>query len=466
MQNQNKKLLLKKKFNLTDQICFGKISGDINPIHSNEIYSRRSLYGEVIVHGINVVLIAINNLKKKNNDFDFDKIKTKFIKPIYLNENVNYYFKILNRDCEITVYQNRTIKTKININVINSKKSFRFKNLIHNKRKKILQKPNNLNFNKLINRFKLNLYFDYNLFDKYYSHISDKCIYNSLYLISLSYFVGMVSPGLNSIFSTFNIQISKNNFQNFINFFLHKKIVKFNYINYDFCSNSCKGNLEIFLRPKKIRQKPYNFFTDIVSKNLFSNHRALVLGGSRGLGEISVKILRKGGADVDFTYFKSKYESELISKQSGANFFYLDLNEKNFNKINLEKYTHIFYFLSPKIFKDKDYPHKKLINNYDLYFCKGLKLLLKRITDFNITLFYPSTIFIEDSSIDYKIYSDFKLKSEIIIKNFKKQNKLFNYFIPRLPPLKTDQNISLLNNNWNNSEKILFEEIIKILDSH
>jgi hypothetical protein len=41
---------MNKKFTIKDQNAFAILSGDNNPIHVDKIYSRRSIYGEPVVH--------------------------------------------------------------------------------------------------------------------------------------------------------------------------------------------------------------------------------------------------------------------------------------------------------------------------------------------------------------------------------------------------------------------------------
>ena len=76
-----------------------------------------------------------------------------------------------------------------------------------------------------------------------------------------------------------------------------------NLLNLKVSSNFCKGIISTFVRPQPVLQKS---FVDISKKYLqyFKGQKALVIGGSRGLGEISTKILAAGGANVHFTYSK------------------------------------------------------------------------------------------------------------------------------------------------------------------
>jgi hypothetical protein len=76
-------------FKLTDQLDFAKMSGDFNPIHLDQNYARRSIAGDVAVHGINLVFWSLNQfLKLKKSEIKIKKINIIFSKFININQNI------------------------------------------------------------------------------------------------------------------------------------------------------------------------------------------------------------------------------------------------------------------------------------------------------------------------------------------------------------------------------------------
>ena len=60
-----------KKFDQKDQLDFAQASGDFNPVHVDPIYARRTLFGGQVVHGINLLLWALDIFAKNiKNPFD------------------------------------------------------------------------------------------------------------------------------------------------------------------------------------------------------------------------------------------------------------------------------------------------------------------------------------------------------------------------------------------------------------
>ena len=67
-------------FQIDDQKEFSIFSGDFNPMHIDEIKSRRFLYGKPVVHGINLVLNALEVWSSLNkNHFSISYIETEFL---------------------------------------------------------------------------------------------------------------------------------------------------------------------------------------------------------------------------------------------------------------------------------------------------------------------------------------------------------------------------------------------------
>ena len=79
--------MYKKKFNNNDQLKFSKLTGDLNPIHLYKSYAANTLFQNVVVHGLNLVVWALEKTILSNIK-DINRIKINFLKPVFLNEEV------------------------------------------------------------------------------------------------------------------------------------------------------------------------------------------------------------------------------------------------------------------------------------------------------------------------------------------------------------------------------------------
>lgn len=76
---------------------YAKLSKDENPIHLNQSVAQAHGFKDRIVHGMLVVSLAMQKIRKTN----FVKVKHKFIKPVYINQV--YQVKVDDYDSFITL---------------------------------------------------------------------------------------------------------------------------------------------------------------------------------------------------------------------------------------------------------------------------------------------------------------------------------------------------------------------------
>ncbi len=76
------------------------------------------------------------------------------------------------------------------------------------------------------------------------------------------------------------------------------------------------GTIKAFCRPKPQNQENYLSLKNQVDRDEFAAQRALIIGGSRGLGEVTAKLLAVRGADVKITYQQGKEDAHRIVNTS------------------------------------------------------------------------------------------------------------------------------------------------------
>jgi len=82
-------VLASRYFEMADQELFSRISGDSNPIHLDSIHARRSLVGEVVVHGMHTLLWALDQLALSNyGPTSLSNLDVRFPKPAFLGEEI------------------------------------------------------------------------------------------------------------------------------------------------------------------------------------------------------------------------------------------------------------------------------------------------------------------------------------------------------------------------------------------
>ena len=447
---------ISKTFDLDDQNWFAEISGDYNPIHINEIESRKLHSGGILVHGIHTVTWALDCFFKKNPQNKLDTLKTKFFKPIYLNQKLSIVFEnINNKKHNIKIYDKELL-----VSIILEASGLSFGNKVVDS-KYHFDFPKEFKYNDDTNEISISLSkkMILNKYPFFCKAVGLEIVSN---IIGLSRLVGMECPGLNSLFVGFNIN------------FHHKNAVKTNKIfwsinkyygnqapiNIFVKSSIMEGIVQAFIRPSPIIQLPFleisKFTKNIINLN---NTFSIIIGGSRGLGEVTSKIIASYGGNVIITYNTGKNEAikicNDINTNSSSDFavpLHLNIeNPKNlFDYLNKNKIqiNSIYYFATPNIKGTKSIELDKnlldLYNSfYSIYFSRLLRLLKKYVFNNEIKIFYPSTIFIDQGKENLMEYVLSKKNAEAYIESINYKLNNINIIVDRLDMLNTDQNNSV-----------------------
>jgi NAD(P)-dependent dehydrogenase (short-subunit alcohol dehydrogenase family) len=73
-----------------------------------------------------------------------------------------------------------------------------------------------------------------------------------------------------------------------------------------------EGFIEAYMRPEPVTQPSAAQLRSLVARDEFCSSNALVIGGSRGLGELTAKLLAAGGATVILTYAVGAADAEKL----------------------------------------------------------------------------------------------------------------------------------------------------------
>lgn len=180
-------------------------------------------------------------------------------------------------------------------------------------------------------------------------------------LLGLTNIVGMQCPGMDSIFAGFNINFShgKSVFDPTMHYKVIKNDSRFSLITIGIFHSTAKGCIEALFRPKFILQPRCSVLVTLVSKDVFANQKALVIGGSRGIGEVIAKLIAAGGGQVIITYAHGQSDAEKIVQDIRDNGGKCDALSYNVllpttqitDCFNGDGVSHIYYFSSPVIEK-------------------------------------------------------------------------------------------------------------------
>ena len=208
------------------------------------------------------------------------------------------------------------------------------------------------------------------------------------------------------------------------------------------------------MRPSPVDQLKYIDVISHVKPDQYKGQRVLVVGGSRGLGEITTKILVAGGASVRFSYNRGlgdaeKIYKEIVSNDGSVDMVKLDvLDTESYSSILYDDWipTHCYYFPTPFIFSGvKGVFSESLFNEFNsIYITAFIKLVTFLKQKGTVNYFYPSTTAIDempDNMVEYAISKYAAQKACEILQNNYNGIKIEMYKFPRM---ETDQTVSFL----------------------
>jgi NADP-dependent 3-hydroxy acid dehydrogenase YdfG len=211
----------------------------------------------------------------------------------------------------------------------------------------------------------------------------------------------------------------------------------------------------------------------ILESLLFASQKALVIGGSRGLGEVTAKYLAAGGAQVLLTYSRGVGDANAIvqdiSSHGGiAQTVLFDLtspNEEVLAVMDSFEPTDIYYFATPFIFSGQKgiFAENRLKQFMDFYLL-GFHRIIDHFSKCGVNRYFcPSSIALDENPAAMGEYCVAKAAMEAYCEWVVKNRPGIKIAYPRLPRLATDQTASIATTD--NADTVLILKLLREFSS-
>ncbi len=446
---------------------FACLSGDFNPLHVDPVYSRRLQFGRPVIHGIHHMLRTWDEVLAQLPDFDQNRltvITATFPNPASVGQTINYIseFSTDNNELAITAYCND--KTILSLRLGFAKKSGARQNgqIINSCPPQ--EKPIDQSFPPDHDQGCCDLFLDASLSEKIFPTLST--IFESSQIsqiLASTRVVGMKCPGLHSIFSRISLEFpidKREEIPSQLDYFEEHKDKRVQIMKIGVKSSDMNGCLDTFFRPTPVAQPSYHEICDKVKNNEFSDQRALIIGGSRGAGEATAKILAAGGAEIIITYNNGRGESENIQNEIISASGQCSIMELNASELATQTAylfenelppTHVYYFASPHIQANRSkHWDTDLYQNFCRFYVDAYAGIVNLYasaaaeTEKSICFFYPSTVYIDQPAKGYAEYAVAKAAGETVGLQLAKRFVNSRFVTPRLARMSTDQTSSII----------------------
>lgn len=466
------------RFDLEHQLAFSELSGDCNPLHTDAVAARRLLFGSTVVHGVHSTLWALDNwLSDKTENIELRSINAAFRNPIRIDEEVIYSVKNeSDGHVEIELTVGGSVAASLDINWGRSKgcdadcfsKGFpKLDECIELSEDEVEKASGSLE-----------LYLDLEASALLFQHLTALLPPLQIaQLLATTRLVGMMCPGLHSLYSMLDLGFEHETGESSsLTYEVAKMDKRFGKVLMKISSPRMAGTVTAFYRPPPKEQISFADVHGQVEPNEFAGQRALVVGGSRGLGEVTAKLLSAGGADVRITYNQGVEDSrrivdDIVSGGGCADCLSLNVLDAQMepgNRLGGDwTPTHLYYFATPFIaIGRKGSFSAALFQEFCDYYVIGFERVVEQLGPLGLRgIFYPSSVFIDELPSDMGEYVAAKMAGEALCAFMEKTHQDIAIHKPRLPRMATDQTASLLPLKNEDAVSILLEHLRILRDS-
>lgn len=444
-----------RTFHPEDQIAFAQLSGDWNPLHVDQVYARRCLTGQAVVHGIHASLWALDTwLSEFGQQVSIRSLKASFLRPMPVGVALTCSVIPKQDDrVDIEIFCARSVASKLEVEWIKGGRGSGAQPTAGFPERKL---PLELSLEEIAGHsgtlaLQLDLETASGLFPRLVRFLPPDEL---AAIVNTSRLVGVECPGLHSLFSEIDLVAAAGQPRPLLGYQVTQVDSRFGLVRMHIETPALAGDVRAFLRPKPTAQAGYSTLQAQVQPGEFAGQKALIVGGSRGLGELVAKMLAAGGAEVRITYHRGESDAARIVEDIAAHggkvgSMKLDVLDRGNEETPLPDDlapTHLYYFATPFIFSGtRACFSEELFARFCDYYVTGFGRTVERLTDQGLKrVFYPSSVAIEELPLDMGEYVTAKAAGETLCALLEKRHGGLKISRPRLPRMATDQTASLL----------------------
>lgn len=448
------KTLSKRTFERADQEAFADLSGDRNPIHLDPLAARRTIAGAPIVHGIHGLLWALDTYRPRRDGASIAAISATFLKMLYLGDRVRLV--VQDEDAEQARLQlviDEGVATRIKI-------GFGARGAPGPALPKAssvdVDTPLEPDFAAMATmagfiRHRRDAGAATRLFPEACAAIGAERV---LGLATSSTVVGMVCPGLHSIYDSIEVRLVEGGDGVGLGFATREAQERFGRLRLALEGSGLSGSLVTFKRPAPAVQPTMATLAAAVTPGEFAGVSALVVGGSRGLGELVGKLIAAGGGESTITFRHGEADAVRVAAEIAAaggrcHVARYDVEADAAAQLAAcgRAYTQMYYLATPPIFDKRGLGYdSERLRLYVAYYVDAFYRLAQALAergDAKPAIFYPSSVAVETRPKQLTEYAMAKAAGEVLCADMQRFEKFGTVVMRRLPRLATDQTASI-----------------------
>jgi hypothetical protein len=456
-------------FDESRQRRFAELSGDFNPIHVDALAARRTLAGAPVVHGIHTLLWAIDCLAAEQPDLAVPRhMKVRFQGLVNVGDTATLQIARADKAWQVRV---RVAGVEVLSATIwsDARKepplpAFRAAAPLITPGP-VAEDPA---FDQLAGRDgRIAVSELAGGAQQMFAHASRYLGGERVAaLMRCSYLVGMVVPGLHSLFGALEVSFTDQE-PGPLRFAVASLDERFRLLRIAVSGSGLQGFLTANARHPPVSQPSMAEVARVVRADEFRGSVALVVGGSRGLGELTAKLVAAGGGRVVVTYARGKADAEAVATQIeswGGSCeiapYDVTLPEAASQLAAVKSSpTQVYYFATPPLPRrsDKSCDPRRFAQLSGFY-VQGFQELIDACREKRpegLSVFYPSSVYVDERPAGFTEYAMSKAAGEILCADLQRYHPRLRIVTRRLPRLPTDQTLSLIPESMADSIAVL-----------
>lgn len=450
------------KFSSKDIEEFRKISGDVNPLHIDENYARKTPFGERVVYGVLVLLHGLSFLKIEKGTF-LKRISVEFTRPAFIGIPYMIYVARSNEKTINLRVDDGTISI-LKADLYLEKSNEPFLPLLNSEKVSLLQKAKvvKLGHIKRGDTFS-GEYTTPQALSPLAGRLSIKWL-TELQLLTIccsSYIVGMELPGAQALFVGMELKFPSRHPNSGILRYcseITKVDERVEFITFQ--SNFNLGDIHVssgkyraFFRPESQDVLKTSEISIASSHKTLIGKTVFIVGGSRGIGASVAAHIANHGANVIVCYHKCSQNAVLLKKAYSDKITLLRGDASDLQwcidavksiSAEFKKLDGIVLCATPAIKSLR--LDKNTVDRINYFIEKSVSLItiplaafLPFINESGGKCFVMSSQVVNQPFVDWPHYVTAKFAIEGFIKTIRLQYPAMDYYILRPPKVLTDQ---------------------------
>jgi len=439
-----------RHFNMAGQMSFAALSGDYNPMHVNPHLARRLQTGGAVVHGVHAVLWALDAaLQQGAIKGPIRSIGCRFGKFILVGSDLT--LRVQRADEQGALIQLETdglVTTTLNVKFGTREQAAAETEdgepLPAEPEERDVPEMTALSRRFLPQR-PLPEYTA--AFPALAENIGPERIAG---LTLLSSIVGMSVPGVHSIFDSFDVALVEQPGPATMGFRVDAADQRFRQVRMKVSGGGLQGAMTTFVRRPMPEQPSVGALAEHVKPDEFAGTRTLIVGGSRGLGALTAKLIAAGGGDVVVTYALGQDEAARVAAEivqfagrEACTITRFDVLTDSAEELaaRLGAFGHLYYFATTKIFRQKPGLFvPSVFEDFARVYVHAFRACCQAFLGTGpLSVFYPSSSALDKRSNDMTEYSMAKAAGEVLCADLDRYVANLHIVSSRLPRMLTDQ---------------------------